>query len=109
VLEPSDFESGGLNRPSHIRPNRLFTADSRIVLCATGRVRQNELREAGDAAVAILHANWRSAAIPFAAARYVVRRGEYLFSTSSNFAAPAGVLAPLVRICLLFHRCPYIT
>ncbi|MGO9255227.1 MAG: hypothetical protein ACLQU1_02825 [Bryobacteraceae bacterium] len=26
VLGLSDFESGGLNRPSRIRPNRLFPA-----------------------------------------------------------------------------------
>jgi mRNA interferase MazF len=39
ALNPSDFESGGLNRPSRIRPNRLFTADARIALYATGRVR----------------------------------------------------------------------
>lgn len=55
ALEASDFESGGLNRPSRIRPNRLFTADSRIVLYATGRVGQNKLREAVDAVIAILH------------------------------------------------------
>jgi len=31
-LEQSDFESGTLKQKSNVRPNRLFTADGRIVL-----------------------------------------------------------------------------
>lgn len=54
ALDPSDFESGSLNRPSRIRPNRLFTADSAIVLYVAGRVRPSKLKEAEDAVVAIL-------------------------------------------------------
>jgi len=56
ALDPPDFESGGLNRPSRIRPNRLFTADNRIVLYVTGRVRYSKLREAANAVIAILNA-----------------------------------------------------
>jgi mRNA interferase MazF len=55
VLDASDFESGGLDRPSRIRPNRLFTADSRIALYATGRVRNGKLKEAANAVIAILN------------------------------------------------------
>lgn len=54
ALDPSDFESGSLNRPSRIRPNRLFTADSAIVLYVAGRVRPSKLKEAADEVVAIL-------------------------------------------------------
>ena len=55
VLDASDFESGGLNLPSRIRPNRLFTADSRIALYATGRVRDSKWKEAANAVIAILN------------------------------------------------------
>ena len=54
ALDASDFSSGGLNQPSRIRPNRLFTADSSIVLYATGRVRDGKVKEAVNAVNAIL-------------------------------------------------------
>ncbi len=31
-ISDSDFSERGLKQPSHIRPNRLFTADSHIIL-----------------------------------------------------------------------------
>jgi len=37
-VSPSDFASGGLSLPSHIRPNRLFTADEKIVLYRVGHL-----------------------------------------------------------------------
>jgi mRNA interferase MazF len=55
VLDASDFASGGLKQPSRIRPNRLFTADSRIALYAAGRVRLGKLKEAASAVIAILN------------------------------------------------------
>jgi mRNA interferase MazF len=55
VLDESDFDSGGLNQPSRIRPNRLFTADSSIILYTTGRVREGKLKEASNAVVSILN------------------------------------------------------
>jgi mRNA interferase MazF len=54
VLDGADFESGGLNQPSRIRPNRLFTADTGIVLYATGRVRDGKLRESASAVLKTL-------------------------------------------------------
>jgi mRNA interferase MazF len=35
-LSNTDFVSGGLNQPSNVRPNRLFTADGSIVLYRAG-------------------------------------------------------------------------
>lgn len=55
ALDASDFCTGGLNQPSRIRPNRLFTADSRIVLYTTGRLRDSKLKEAANAVIAILN------------------------------------------------------
>jgi mRNA interferase MazF len=37
-LDLADFESGSLNRRSNIRPNRIFTADNRIILYRAGRL-----------------------------------------------------------------------
>ena len=39
-VDDGDFETGGLRRPSNIRPSRLFTADTSIILYQAGRLRQ---------------------------------------------------------------------
>jgi mRNA interferase MazF len=35
-IDDSDFEAGGLKKPSNIRPNRIFTADTHLVLYRVG-------------------------------------------------------------------------
>jgi len=37
-IHDSDFEAGSLKQPSNIRPNRIFTADSHIVLYRVGNL-----------------------------------------------------------------------
>lgn len=54
AIESGDFAKGGLNLPSNIRPNRLFTADRSIVLEVAGQVRTDVFAKAVDAVVAIL-------------------------------------------------------
>lgn len=54
ALNDGDFESGGLNKPSNIRPNRLFTADRHIVQYKTGRLKNETIRSVIDALIAIL-------------------------------------------------------
>jgi mRNA interferase MazF len=44
-LEGSDFERGGLNHPSFIRPQRLFTVEQHVVLYTAGKVRATKLAE----------------------------------------------------------------
>jgi mRNA interferase MazF len=44
-LNDADFESGGLKQKSHIRPNRLFTADTKIILYQAGRLKPEKVRE----------------------------------------------------------------
>ncbi len=39
-LNHADFVSGALSKPSNIRPNKLFTADSQTVLYRVGKVKQ---------------------------------------------------------------------
>ena len=40
-----DFSTGGLNRHSQIRPNRLFTADENLILYRIGRLKVNKLEQ----------------------------------------------------------------
>lgn len=44
-LADRDFASGDLRQPSNIRPNRLFTAESSIILYCVGTVRAEKMRE----------------------------------------------------------------
>lgn len=52
-LEVEDFESGGLAVPSNIRPSRLFTADSAIVVSVVGKLKAEKFAEAVAAVQAI--------------------------------------------------------
>lgn len=45
ILLNSDFQEGGLNQTSNIRPNRLFTADRRIILYKAGQIKSEKLDE----------------------------------------------------------------
>ena len=40
-----DFETGSLKQRSNIRPNRLFTADSRIILYRAGNLKKEKVNE----------------------------------------------------------------
>ena len=53
-LRDNDFESGGLRKPSNIRPNRLFTADRHIVLYKTGHLKNTKIHNVVDALIKIL-------------------------------------------------------
>ena len=45
ALTGHDFILGGLNRPSTIRPERIFTADEHIILRTVGRITDAKLRD----------------------------------------------------------------
>lgn len=45
ALTNSDFASGNLKQNSNIRPNRLFTADSNIVLYRIGILEKKKIEE----------------------------------------------------------------
>jgi len=55
-VQPDDFDftAGGLNRSSRIRPNRLFTADSGIVVYRAGHVSAAKLNETRERLIQIL-------------------------------------------------------
>lgn len=45
LLEGKDFKTGELNQSSNVRPNRIFTADSHIILYKAGSLTVNRLNE----------------------------------------------------------------
>ena len=53
-LTASDFQSGTLKKPSNIRPNRVFTADSRIVLYRAAHLSAEKTATVVDRLVEIL-------------------------------------------------------
>ena len=53
-LSDADFSSGGLRQDSHARPNRLFTADSRIILYRAGSLAAVKVLEIVDRIVEII-------------------------------------------------------
>ena len=53
-LDDNDFETGGLRRKSNIRPNRIFTADVRIILYRVGHLKPDKVNEVIEKVVEIL-------------------------------------------------------
>jgi mRNA interferase MazF len=56
LLQDADFRTGGLRHPSNIRPNRIFTADSKIILYRAGSVTLAKMQEVEDRIVRIFTA-----------------------------------------------------
>jgi mRNA interferase MazF len=53
-LTDSDFTSGGLRQTSNVRPNRLFTAESSIILYRAGTISATKMQEVRAKLVQIL-------------------------------------------------------
>jgi len=53
-LDDKDFETGGLKQTSNVRPNRIFTADSHIVLYKVGNLTKEKLNEVIEKVVEII-------------------------------------------------------
>lgn len=56
ALNDEDFEKGSLKKKSNIRPNRIFTADSNIILYKIGCLGLKKINEVIDKIVDILKA-----------------------------------------------------
>lgn len=54
ALDANDFRQGSLNRPSSVRPSRLFTADQGVILRRVGKPKPQKLNEVIKQVVAIL-------------------------------------------------------
>ncbi|MBI4849517.1 MAG: type II toxin-antitoxin system PemK/MazF family toxin [Nitrospirae bacterium] len=53
-INDKDFETGSLKQISNIRPNRIFTADSHIVLYRVGNLAKDKLNEVIEKVVKII-------------------------------------------------------
>jgi mRNA interferase MazF len=53
-VDQNDFASGSLNQESNIRPNKLFTADSQIILYCTGKIKKTKLDQVIDKIIEII-------------------------------------------------------
>jgi mRNA interferase MazF len=53
-LDDQDFEAGSLKQISNVRPNRIFTADSHIVLYKVGNLKIEKLKEIIEKVVEII-------------------------------------------------------
>lgn len=53
-IDNKDFDEGSLNQRSHIRPNRIFTADSSIILYSVGYLKKKKIDEVLDKLFEIL-------------------------------------------------------
>ena len=53
-LDNPDFETGSLHKPSNIRPNRVFTADNRIILYKIGELKKSKTDSVIDKLIQIL-------------------------------------------------------
>ena len=54
LLADEDFSTGGIRQPSNIRPNRLFTADSGVILYRAGAITTAKMSEVTNRIVSIL-------------------------------------------------------
>lgn len=54
AVNDNDFETGGLKQPSNLRPNRIFTADTHIVLYKIGNLKGVKVSEVTDSIVEII-------------------------------------------------------
>ncbi len=53
-VDDADLAGGSLKQPGNIRPNRVFTADTHIILYRIGTVKSEKLTEVVDVLVEIL-------------------------------------------------------
>ena len=53
-MDESDFEEGSLRKRSNVRPNRIFTADSKIILYKAGHIKSSKIDEVVNRIIEIL-------------------------------------------------------
>ncbi len=54
-IDENDFDHGSLKKKSHARPNRIFTADSSIILYSVGNLKKKKMDYVIDKIIEILH------------------------------------------------------
>lgn len=53
-INDTDFEEGSLRKVSNVRPNRIFTADSRIILYRAGHLKADKVQNIIESIIKIL-------------------------------------------------------
>jgi mRNA interferase MazF len=53
-VEANDFSSGSLAMDSYVRPNKIFTADKKLILYVAGQLTQAKTSEIVDSVVSIV-------------------------------------------------------
>jgi len=53
-INDDDFDTGSLRQPSNVRPNRLFTVDSHIILYGIGHLKSSSYKKVIAKAVEII-------------------------------------------------------
>ena len=53
-IDESDFEEGSLRKMSNIRPNRIFTADCKIILYKAGHIKSDKIEKVTKTIIDIL-------------------------------------------------------
>ena len=53
-IDSNDFDSGGLRVPSNIRANKLFTADTGIILYKAGSLKPEKTKEVIDVIISLV-------------------------------------------------------
>ena len=56
AITNTDFNNGGLNKNSNVRPNRIFTADRKIIIYKVGQLKSKKLAEVTRKIINILQA-----------------------------------------------------
>lgn len=54
-IADTDFEKGGLQKDSNVRPNRIFTADSGIIAYSAGNLSPGKVNEVVSQIISILN------------------------------------------------------
>ena len=57
MLEDTDFATGSLRVPSHVRPGKLFTANLDLIISEVGTLKVQPLKRVVDAVVDLLRAS----------------------------------------------------
>ena len=53
-IKDGDFETGGLKQSSNVRPNRIFTADSHLILYRIGHLKDQKFTKILDKIIEII-------------------------------------------------------
>lgn len=54
AVKSSDFDSGSLSTDSYVRPNKIFTADKKLIISVAGQLSEAKASEAVNSVISII-------------------------------------------------------